>query len=906
MLDFINHLLNGAKMKNNIKIYARSLLNPSMSDSVFYIITMFIFSFSVISGETLMFHLLSVVTNYINATFIITIAMFGMAAGSIAAYYLLRWNENLVLILSSIVLLLSIPLGYYNIINLSFFKYPYFLFLLFFSSTILISTLFSKGNSNTIYFVNLLGSAAGVFYPLIFIPMIKSENALFLLALIPALALFFNSFRFKHWLPSWTIRVLSIVLIIFILIFVNTNLFVPMAISKTDFETVIVPETEKLADIYNHDNDLKFLQRVFVKVEEKDIYRFTGDWVDRNRLKYLLSDIGYIKTYDLLYDVKSSSDFKIIQKVFSDRFSIAYSEDSSVGRVDILDTGKTLLLSINGYILDTMEHGFGAYFDPRVPHLDNAKIFIVGLSADGIVKSAKKLKNAKVSGIEINPVVMKIMKDDSQIAQFANFPYKDATVYYGEGRSFLQSDKNQYDMITLMNIHAEYGPVCTYAPENFHTIEGVQLLLNKLTDRGFIVYEEIIGSPRAQYAYYKMINTIKAALKKNNVEDPSQHIVTYQWDFWKGGVFRTVIVKKTPFEKNDLKDFYNYFNVIAASKSYDSVKLEYTPDKKTKTIVEKIILDEQLPDLVNLPDSIPYKDYVYNLLLKAKSDDDFKLFIKSYYRALQSDYFFLAKIPDSQREELKIAMKKAGYISDLNLEAATDDKPFPFDVYKKKTEITDIVKIMLILNGILLLIIIILLLNKVKHYSFSILPQSLFFIVTGFSYMLVEIILIQKFQLFIGSPLHSMIITLGCFLFFSGLGSFFTKKFKSIPLTISVFLIPVLLGFIYLYLDKIFIIAGKFSFNAKLWISVAIIAPITFLLGIPFPHALEVVKKKTTDEFGTLMYGISGVASSIGAALALYFNVAYGFSFTFMLGIFGYFLGFILFFLLFFKALKSA
>ena len=69
---------------------------------------------------------------------------------------------------------------------------------------------------------------------------------------------------------------------------------------------------------------------------------------------------------------------------------------------------------------------------------------------------------------------------------------------------------------------------------------------------------------------------------------------------------------------------------------------------------------------------------------------------------------------------------------------------------------------------------------------------------------------------------------------------------------------------------------------------VGIMVPLSILMGMPFPRAMEKIKKDISREYATLMYAISGAAGTIATTTALFFNVTFGFSFTFMAGMIAY------------------
>jgi len=72
---------------------------------------------------------------------------------------------------------------------------------------------------------------------------------------------------------------------------------------------------------------------------------------------------------------------------------------------------------------------------------------------------------------------------------------------------------------------------------------------------------------------------------------------------------------------------------------------------------------------------------------------------------------------------------------------------------------------------------------------------------------------------------------------------------------------------------------------------VGLMIPLSVLMGIPFPKAMEKIKKEISNEYATLMYAISGAAGTFATTLALFLNVTYGFSFTFIIGMTAYLAG---------------
>jgi|GEM_PF-365191 len=953
---------------------------------VFCFIAMFLFSALVMTLETVYFHMLLITTNYISATFIISIVMLGIALGSFLGFYLNRVWTPLVMLVSSAAVLVSVVLSYYNIINIGQLRYPYFLILPFIFSSIIMSIAFAKGHSNRIYFTNLFASALGVIIPIIAVEAVKSENTLILALFIPAGFIGIIALSIRENITKVAIAALSVVLCMKIAGIYQENVRIPETIDAKVFTGKILPElgtgfeTEyyknyvsdffkrvytkdasagdyifsgdeydrkragyflsvtgfttrfgidpvpyiensvtlknidrisadvfekrilpavkrQYAHFFKVNEDRKFLDRVY-KLEGENYVLRGGDNYDRLRAKYLLSQLGHFHTFDMNFDIRPHYSLDDMFKWYGSDLRVLLSEDSMLGRVEYLVNETATVMSVNGAALDTMSNSSGPFWDPRMLHIENPKVFIVGLSADGVAKSATILPNSKVSGIEINPTILRTMQEDGQFSRRAHYPYKDIDVKFGEGRSYLENSSEKYDIITLMNIHPEHGPLCTLAPEFFHTVEGTQLLLNKLTDRGVVTYEEIIFNDRSKYFFLKLLNTVKEAMKRNGIADPSKNIHLFSWDFYEGGqAFRTLTLKRTPFTPEELRYFNGYYlNEISARPYYYNVKIDYSPDRKTFTDYEKFITGDSEYSREWWPNNIRDEELNGSILPSIQNPKD-REFIRSLYKLTDYKRFHVdaRKISAEDKTRMRDVFKKAGYPYAVDLTPATDDRPFPYSIYNVKKEVRDILEIIVKAVMILFIPVLLIMIIRFRDRGKALFWQFFFAALTGFGFMLVEIVLMQKFQRFIGSPMYALILVLGGILLFSGIGSFVSQYMSRKWQIICAAAIPVILVFFAFFIDSIFFKLAQFGFNGKLAVSAALIFPISFLMGIPFPNAIEVIKKKASPEYASLLFGVSGAFATLGSTSSLFISVTYGFNASFMVGMICYALGIALF-----------
>lgn len=177
----------------------------------------------------------------------------------------------------------------------------------------------------------------------------------------------------------------------------------------------------------------------------------------------------------------------------------------------------------------------------------------------------------------------------------------------------------------------------------------------------------------------------------------------------------------------------------------------------------------------------------------------------------------------------------------------------------------------------------------VKKEVRNIIYPLVIFISIGIGFMIIEITLFQKLILYLGSPTISLSILLSSLLTGMGLGSFLGSKFhpknpqkrlKFISLAIILFGVVTFLLFPYL-LNELLI----YSQALRSIVCFCLMLPLGFLMGIPFPSAIELLKLNNLEKYIPWMYGINGVMSVAGSVLAVILSMICGFSPTFFVGL---------------------
>jgi hypothetical protein len=168
--------------------------------------------------------------------------------------------------------------------------------------------------------------------------------------------------------------------------------------------------------------------------------------------------------------------------------------------------------------------------------------------------------------------------------------------------------------------------------------------------------------------------------------------------------------------------------------------------------------------------------------------------------------------------------------------------------------------------------------------------RLLFFASLGLGFMLIEVALIQKFVLFLGQPTFAIAVSLFSLLLASGLGAFFSRKWRG-GKEYKAFKVVLVIAIIAIS----YIVALPFVFNAflsyssisRFVISFVLIFPLGFLMGIPFPTILGHFKKESENDIAW-MWCINGAFSVLGGVFALIVAMLSGYNAVLFLGALAY------------------
>jgi len=490
---------------------------------------------------------------------------------------------------------------------------------------------------------------------------------------------------------------------------------------------------------------------------------------------------------------------------------------------------------------DSNFHLRSSVFELPFKLISPEKILVLGAGEGTNLSLAINHDSSNITAVESNPFVISWLKESTETASVRN-KQTNLEIYHSELRSFLISDTAHYDLIMFPVLGSFGGTSGVNAiQENYLlTVESIQESLHKLTDNGIAVFTTWIDYP-SRYPL-KLLATLTQSLYELNVKDPDQYIVAIKsWN-----TISFLLTKSAFIDNNKVIDF----------------------------------CEDMCFDLVFLPN--------YNLQTEECNSLQDTLF-----------FMYLKKLSSKQNESFYNSY-------DFNVQPATDQQPFFHQFLKwgslqklKKAfgknslpffEVGYYIVILTFLQALFiafLLIILPLLLKRIRLKNrWNII---LYFSGLGLGFMFLEIVFIHQFVLYFGNAIYATAAVISTMLLFSGTGSFFSKRIVKTHQHWLIVMGSVIILIILLLLFSLPLLQHTIGLSLilKICFSLLILAPVSFLLGIPFPTGISHLTK--SDGSVAWAWGINGYLSVISVPLATIIAVEAGYMWVFMLAGMAYF-----------------
>jgi predicted membrane-bound spermidine synthase len=479
------------------------------------------------------------------------------------------------------------------------------------------------------------------------------------------------------------------------------------------------------------------------------------------------------------------------------------------------------------YFKDTMD--FLPYYLVKEP-----KTLVIGPGGGQDVLVALLGNSSRIVAVELNPLVIDaVQRYSNETADIYNNPRVE--LHIDEGRSFIKRSTDKFDAITLTLVDS-WASISTggYAlAENYlYTKEAFMDYLNHLADNGVLIMI------RWEVEVPRLVSTIAEAFSMlgEEVQDLGKHLGVVRYEIEPGRVRTLLTLKKSAFTSAEAEMFLEKASTLGPA--YNAF---YVPYVKEDVEPYRKLFNGSI-SLAQFYNEFPYR-------VDAVSDD--------------SPYHFnLEKTLPKPLSDLTIVA--------LSLTLLSIVIPWAFSFWWKKRRNAKSS-------------------DPDDPIRFSLVPFIVFFSALGVGYMLLEIALIQKFILFLGYPTRALAVILFSLLLSSGIGSFVSgqlaSRHKGITKTIFLAcLFIILIALIYVFsLSRMFELWLSTSSSIRTALTIVLIFPIGFFMGMPFPSGLRMLHA-SSDENIPWIWGINGAMSVLGSILATIIGIFLGFNLAILFG----------------------
>ena len=461
--------------------------------------------------------------------------------------------------------------------------------------------------------------------------------------------------------------------------------------------------------------------------------------------------------------------------------------------------------------------------------------------------------SSSVTGIEINPIIANtIMRGRYADYSYHLYELPQVHIHVTDGRSFIRNSPSQFDVVqmTLVDTWASTAAGAFALSENsLYTVEAFREYFQHLKPGGMVaVTRWEFQQPREAL---RVVSVAMEALHSLGVADPARNfIVVSEGDLDEDGIPVVVLAKKSAFTPEEER-------VIERHLESNSLVGLYLPSDAGDNPFSALIAR-------NDPSAFA-RSYLYNV---APVYDNAPFF------------FFTLKL----RQLWHSGSLQEGIDWKVNLGVA-------------------VLGAVLIISFLAVLTFLVLPLALRAGGGQRALPL-LYFIAVGLGYILVEVAFIQRFVLFLGHPTYALTVVVFLLLLSSGAGSLASRRWLGrvgrawLPLT---GIIAGLVLYVFLLPGVLEALVGL-PFVAKLVVSGALLIPLGFAMGMPFPTGLAGLASSPAPEFPAppasapvtnaveWAWAMNAASSVLGSVLAMVLAIQFGLNVTLACGALAYLL----------------
>ncbi len=484
------------------------------------------------------------------------------------------------------------------------------------------------------------------------------------------------------------------------------------------------------------------------------------------------------------------------------------------------------------------------------------RVLVLGAGTGTDVWLARYHGASAITAVELNPDVVRLVQED--FGDFSGRPFTQPGVRLaiGEARGFVASGAGAYDLIQIALIDAfgaSSAGLYALSESYLYTVESLQAYLARLAPGGYLSITRWVSLPPRDTL--KLLGMAALALEQHGVSDPGARIALLR--SWRTA---TLLVKNGEFDAADIARLQQF----CRERSFD---LDWYPGVRAAQTNRYNRLEQSW-----------FHDGAVALLGPGRRD-----FIERYK---------------------------------FDIGPATDDRPYFFHFFRWRTLpellrlqgqgglpllewgypvlVATLAQAIVASAALILAPLVLLRRRELAPAQRRIWPGTAgYFGAIGLAFMFVEMAFIQKFILFLSHPLYAIAVVLFAFLLSAGLGSRCSERLvvparaRAVP---AAWPVPAIAAIALAYaavLPRLLAELAAWPDAARILIAVALIFPLGFAMGMPFPLGMSRLAA-AAEPLVPWAWGLNACASVVSAVLATLLAIHFGFSVVLLLAVLAY------------------
>jgi hypothetical protein len=461
---------------------------------------------------------------------------------------------------------------------------------------------------------------------------------------------------------------------------------------------------------------------------------------------------------------------------------------------------------------------------------------VIGPGGGRDLQSALVFGARQIDGVEINPIIAR----DVMLGRFRDYSggvYADShvTMHIDDGRSFVRRSHARYDVIQASLVDtwaATAAGAYTLTENSLYTSDAFGEYLDHLTDDGYLAIT------RWMFDGLRLVSLAQQACAQRGL-DAARHLAIVRHER-----VATFLLKRTPFARRDVETLARISNDLGFA-------VLYAPG---------VIAPHDGPEPAEM-------------VRTGTSASDYRRLILAADRER-----FVANYP-------------------LDIRPTDDDRPFFFHTTRLHDQLSvafgrsmlfgNGLSALLTLMGISFAVVVLFIVVPLLVGGGAPAPGWVgwltYFSALGAGFMLLEVALLQRFVLLLGHPVYSLTVTLFSLLLGSGLGSLLSRRAAAASVRVVAFsaLVSIagIAGIAIVGLPGLIRSAMVWPLTIRLMLAMTFMIPAGIALGVPLPSGMRLVaaSRPAMIPWG---WGMNGAFSVIGATLAVFIAMNWGFSIT--------------------------